>query len=137
MVRTRCSTDAGDLVNRLSLFPVDSGDSLTEMQRTSRGKLRLLSVPPWRDQIYVARPCDGYRASSCVADSPRLRLASNLPALYPFGYGAYLYVDPRFFLRLPPGVHCCTTLALGYPSPPSGWVWTLPDTCVIISGITI
>jgi len=24
-----------------------------------------------------------------------------------------------------------TTLAFGYPSPPSGWVWTLPDICVI------
>jgi len=22
-------------------------------------------------------------------------------------------------------------LAIGYPSPPSGWVWTLPDICVI------
>jgi hypothetical protein len=30
-----------------------------------------------------------------------------------------------------------TTLAFGYPSPPSGWVWTLPDTCVIVSDSTI
>jgi hypothetical protein len=28
-------------------------------------------------------------------------------------------------------------LAIGYPSPPSGWIWTLPDTRVIISDITI
>ena len=54
-----------------------------------------------------------------------------------FRYGAYLYVDPRFCLRLPSGAHCCYTLAFGYPSPPSGWVWTLPDMRVIISDITI
>ncbi|MDL1983258.1 MAG: hypothetical protein LWX54_03545 [Deltaproteobacteria bacterium] len=28
-------------------------------------------------------------------------------------------------------------LAIGYPSPPSGWVWTLSETCVIVSDITI
>jgi hypothetical protein len=54
-----------------------------------------------------------------------------------FRYGAYLYVDPRFCLRLPSSAHYCTTLAFSYPSPPSGWVWTLPDTRVIISDITI
>ena len=25
----------------------------------------------------------------------------------------------------------------GYPSPPSGWVWTLPNMCVIVLSITI
>jgi len=30
-----------------------------------------------------------------------------------------------------------TTLAFGYPSPPSGWVWTLLDICVTIPNITI
>ncbi len=30
-----------------------------------------------------------------------------------------------------------TTLAFGYPSPLSGWVWTSPDTCVIIPDGTI
>ena len=79
----------------------------------------------------MARPYDGYRTSSFVADSSRLCPASNLPAFYPLGYGAYLYVDPRFCLRLPSGAHRCYTLAFGYPSPPSGWVWTLPDICVI------
>ena len=54
-----------------------------------------------------------------------------------FRYGAYLYVDPRFCLRLPSGVHCCATLAFSYPSPPSGWVWTLSDSRVIIPDITI
>jgi len=132
--RIRCPTDAGDLVNRLSLFPVISGDSPTEMQRASRGKHRLLSAHD--RQIYVAQPYDGYRALSCVADSPRPRPASYLPALHPFGCGAYLYVDPRFCLRLPSGMHCCATLAFGYPSPPSGWVWTLPDICVTIPDIT-
>jgi len=47
------------------------------------------------------------------------------------------YVDPRFCLQLPSGAHCCTTLAFGYPSPPSGWVWTLPDMRVIISDSTM
>jgi len=28
-------------------------------------------------------------------------------------------------------LHHCNTLALGYPSPPSGWVWTLPAICAI------
>jgi hypothetical protein len=54
-----------------------------DIMQASRGKLRLLSA---RDrQIYVTRPYDGYRTSSCVADSSRLCPASNLPALYPFG----------------------------------------------------
>ena len=45
---------------------------------------------------------EGYRTLSCVADSSRSPPASNLPALYLFfWYGAYLYVDPRFCLRLP------------------------------------
>ncbi len=62
-------------------------------------------------------------------------------------YGAYLSVDPRFCFQLPSGVHHCTTLltcvasakrvAFGYPSPPSGWVWTLPGMRVIIPDITI
>ena len=114
----------------------------SETQRASRGKLRLLSAHD--RQIYVVWLHDGYRALSCVADSSRPHPASNLPALYPFGYGAYLYpgsspgqANPRFCLRLPSGVHYCTTLAFGYPSPPSGWVWTLPDMRVIIPDITI
>ena len=102
----------------------------SETQRASRGKLRLLSAHD--RQIYVTRPYDGYRSLSCVANLSWLCPASNLPALYPSGYGAYLYVDPRFCLRLPSGVHCCNTLAFGYPSPLSGWVWTLSGNCVII-----
>jgi hypothetical protein len=46
------------------------------------------------------------------------------------------YVDSRLCLRLPSGAHCCTTLAFGYPSPPSGWVWTLTDMRVILPDIT-
>jgi hypothetical protein len=57
---------------------------------------------------------------------PQICLPSTL-----LGYGAYLYVDPRFCLQLPSGAHRCYTLAFDYPSPPSGWVWTLPDICVI------
>ena len=100
-----------------------------ETQRVSRGKHRLLSAHG--RQIYGVWSYDGYRALSCVADSPRPYPASNLPALYPIGYGAYLYVDLRFCFRLPSGLHCCTTLAVSYPSPPSGWGWTLSNTCVI------
>ena len=107
----------------------------SEAQRASRGKHRLLSAHD--RQIYVVWPYDGYRALSCVADSPRPCPASNLPALYPLGYGAFLYVDPRFCLQLPSGAHCFTTLAFSYPSPPSGWVWTLPNRRVIILDITI
>jgi len=35
--------------------------------------------------------------------------------------------------RIDLGQITATTLAFGYPSPPSpsGWVWTLPDICVI------
>ena len=87
--------------------------SYTDTQRVSRGKLRLLSAHD--RQIYVTRPYDGYRTSSCVADSSRLCPASNLPALYPLGYWAYLYVDPRFCLRLPSGVHRCNHPCLRLP----------------------
>ncbi len=52
----------------------------SETQRASRGKHRLLSAHD--RQIYVVWPYDGYRASSCVADSPRPYPASYLPALY-------------------------------------------------------
>jgi hypothetical protein len=121
-----------------------SAVSTSETQRASRGKHRLLSAHD--RQIYVVWPCDGYRALSCVADSPRPYPASNLPALYLSVRGNACacvplllagYVDPRFCLRLPSSVHCCNTLAFNYPSPPSDWVWTLSDTRVIISNITI
>jgi hypothetical protein len=52
----------------------------SETQRVSRGKHRLLSAHD--RQIYVVWPCDGYKALSCVADSPRPYPASNLPDLY-------------------------------------------------------
>jgi hypothetical protein len=38
--------------------------------------------------------------------------------------GPYLFVNPRLCLRPPSGGHHCPTLAFGYPSPPSSWVWT-------------
>ena len=124
----------GKFGNRFSLMPVFSRSCHTEMQRASRGEPWLLLAHD--RQIYGHQPCNGYRTLSCVADSSRSQPASNLPALYPFRYGAYLYVDPRFCLRPLSGVHCCSTLAFGYPSPPSGWVWTLLGTCVTIPGIT-
>ncbi len=55
----------------------------------------------------------------------------HLPALHRFRCGAYLFVSTRLCLRLPSGPHRCDTLAIGYPSPPSGWVWTLFTSCVI------
>ena len=69
----------------------------SETQRASRGKHRLLSAHD--RQIYVVWPYDGYRALSCVADSPRPYPASNLPALYPFGYGAMRALASRSFWR--------------------------------------
>ena len=111
-------------------IPVAYSDRPSETQRTSRGKPRLLSAHDC--QIYLAPPCDGYRTLSCVADSSRFHPASNLPALYPSGYGAYLYVNPRFCLRLPSGAHCWNTLAFDYPSAPSAWIWTLRGICVKI-----
>jgi len=127
--------DAGDFF--LPVFPyipVAYNDSPFETQRTSRGKPRLLSAHDC--QIYLAPPCDEYRTLSCVADSSRFHPASNLPALYPSGYGAYLYVNPRFCLRLPSGAHCWNTLALDYPSAPSAWIWTFQSICVKIPRIT-
>ena len=110
-------------------IPVTYSDRPFETQRTSRGKPRLLSAHDC--QIYLAQPCNGYRTLSCVADSSRLHPASNLPALYLHRYGAYLYVNPRFCLRLPSGAPCGNTLAFDYPSAPSAWIWTLQNICVI------
>ena len=113
----------------LSHFPVAYNDSPFETQRTSRGKPRLLSAHDC--QIYLASPCDGYRTLSCVADSSRPPPASSACPL-PDRYGAYLYVNPRFCLRLPSGAPCGNTLALDYPSAPSAWIWTLRCICVKI-----
>ena len=44
---------------------------------------------------------------------------------------AYIAVAPSW-----DGEALAKTLAFGYPSPPSGWVWTLLGTCVTIPGIT-
>ncbi len=116
----------------------------SETQRVSPAEAGLLSAHD--RQIYGVRPYDGWGTLSCVADSSRSCPASNLPALYLAVRGNACacvplllagYVDPRFCLQLPSGAHCCTTLAFSYPSPPSGWVWTLPDMRVIIPDITI
>ena len=133
---TRCPRMPGFFFTGFPYIPVAYSDDISfETQRVSRGKLQLLSAHDC--QIYGIRPYDGYRTLSCVADSSRSYPASNLPALYPIEYGAYLYVNPRLCLRLPSGAHYCTTLAFDYPSAPSAWVWTLPGICVKIPGITI
>ena len=114
-------------------IPVAYSDRPSETQRTSRGKPRLLSAHDC--QIYLASPCDGYRTLSCVADSSRPPPASSACPL-PDRYGAYLYVNPRFCLRLPSGAHYWNTLAFDYPSAPSAWIWTLQNICVKIPRIT-
>lgn len=58
----------------------------------------------------------------------------RLPSTY--RSGAYLFVNPRFCLQLPSGTHCCATLAFDYPSPPSGWIWTLIGIYAIMPTIT-
>ncbi|MFC1820181.1 hypothetical protein ACFLZG_03730 [Thermodesulfobacteriota bacterium] len=54
-----------------------------------------------------------------------IRQPTLLPEVYPDLSG------------LPSSAHYCTTLAFGYPSAPSAWVWTLPDICVTMPDITI
>ena len=48
-----------------------------------------------------------------------------------FGCGTYLFFNTLLCLRLLPSPHRCDTLAIGFPSPPSGWVWALLTSCVI------
>ena len=102
------------------------------------GYSRLLSAHD--RQIYGVQPCEGYRTLSCVADSSQSSPASNLPALYLLVRGIPVRrptLSESPFGRLPAAgflqmLHHCNTLALGYPSPPSGWVWTLPAICAIL-----
>ena len=75
----------------------------------------------------------------------------NLPALYPSGHGACTVRSTRVFVsdfvaapvgrsghaagRLTSfgsGIHYWATLVFDYPSPPSGWDWTLLGTRVIV-----
>jgi len=98
-------------------------------------------------------PCGGvaYGEDPCVADSSRPYPASYLPALHLSVRGNACACVPLFFsgirrpallplasfrrtlLYHPPLNVRDRRLAFGYPSPPSGWVWTLPDMRVIIS----
>jgi len=101
--------------------------------------------PPGVSIGYFQRTIVRYTGFGHMTDRGLCPVLRTRPGLTPphiclpstFRYGAYLSVDPRFCLQLPSGVHHCTTLAFGYPSPPSGWIWTLPDTRVIIPNITI
>jgi hypothetical protein len=109
----------------------------SETQRASRGKDRLLSVrrrrTPALPRLISACPLPFGTGHTCppVPAKPSWRRR----------------VDPRFCFQLPSGVHHCTTLLTGvasakrvafsYPSPPSGWVWTLPGMRVITPDITI
>ena len=97
--------------------------------------------PPGVSSDYFQRTIVRYTGIDLMTDRGLYPVLRTRPDLSPpqiclpstlSGYGAYLYVDPRFCLRLPSGVHCCNTLAFGYPSPLSGWVWTLSGNCVII-----
>jgi hypothetical protein len=135
MVRSRYSTNAGDLVNRLSLSPVSQ---VTVSPRCSG--------PPGVSSGYFQRTIVRYTKFDYMTDrglypvlrtrpgltSPRICLPSTFwvrgipvrrPTLLPTASFS------RYF--------AVTDLAFGYPSPPSGWIWTLSDTCVIISDSTI
>ena len=107
-----------------------------ETQRVSRGKHRLLSVRLGRIR-YTWFGHDGYRALSCVADSPRPypRLISACPL--PCGTGhtcssthAFASGFLQAYITVPPLPSATLRLR-------QGWVWCLPDMRVIISGITI
>ncbi len=63
----------------------------------------------------------------------RLGLTSPDPPAAEYSHPAtYLFVTPRLRLRLPSGIHYWATLAFSYPSPPSGWDWTLPGARVSV-----
>ena len=101
--------------------------------------------PPGVSSDYFQRTIVRYTGLNHVTNRGLYLVLRTRPGLAPpqiclpstFRYGACLYVDPRFCLRLPSGTHCCNTLAINYPSPPSGWIWTLAATCVIVSTSTI
>jgi hypothetical protein len=99
---------------------------------------------PFFEPLYRLPVKADFRILSCLATAtdrglhPVLRTRpdrtapqTRLPSTSRCGHTC-MYFDPRFCLRLPSGVHCCTTLAFGYPSPPFGWVWTLTRISVII-----
>ena len=121
------------LVNR---FP-QSGvfrDASFETQRVSRGIFRLLSAHD--RQIY------GFSHLTDRGLCPVLRTRPDLPTpqiCLPSavsGAGHTCKSTHAFASGFLQPLHFCNNLAFGYPSPPSGWVWTLPDTCVKISDIT-
>ncbi len=146
VVRTRWPTGAGVLFDRFS-FIVRLYFQQCQLSRRNG--------PPGVSTGYFQRTIVRYTEFDHMTDRGLCPVLRTRPGLAPpqiclpstFRYGTYLYVDPRFCLRLPSGAHCCNTLLTGvasakrvafsYPSPPPGWIWTLPDTRVIIPDITI
>ena len=147
VVRTRWPTGAGVLSDRFSLIVRLYYQQCQLARRNGSPGVSIgYFQSAWADQIYGVRQRrieDFVLCCGLVPTIPRLKSACPLPfrvrgnacACVPLLLAGY--VDPRFCLRLPSGAHCCNTLAFGYPSPPSGWVWTLPDMSVIISDSTI
>jgi len=88
------------------------------------------SGPPGVSSGYFQHTIVRYMEVNHLTDRGLYPVLRTRPGLPPpqiclpstFRYGAYLYVDPRFCLRLPSAAHHCYNLAFGYRSPPSGWI---------------
>jgi hypothetical protein len=135
VVRTRCPTDAGDLINRFSLFPVSQA---TVPMRCSG--------PPGVSSGYFQRTIVRYTRFDPMTDRGLCPVLRTRPGLT----SPRICLPSTFWVRgipvrrptlLPPASFSryitATDLAFSYPSPPSGWIWTLTDTSVIIPVSTI
>ncbi len=122
----------GDIWLPVSPIPVVSNSWHTEMQRASRGPPWLLSAHD--RQIYGAHHRwieDFILCCGLVPDPPA---SSACPLSFDTGHtctSTHAFASGLLQMRLAADI-----LAIGYPSPPSGWVWTLLGTCVTIPGIT-
>jgi len=96
----------GILVHRFSLY---SGNLQRQLHPRRRG-------PPGVSSDYFQRTIVRYTGFDLMTDRGLCPVLRTRPGLAPpqiclpstlLGYGAYLYVDPRFCLRLPSGVHLC------------------------------
>ena len=111
----------------------------SETQRASPAESTgLLSVRTGRIRYTVVWPHDGYRGLCLVLQTrpgrtpPQICLPSTLSDTEHTCTSTHAFASG--FLQ---PLHCCNDLAFSYPSPPSGWIWTLPGNCVRIPGITI
>ena len=104
------------------------------------------SGPPGVSSGYFQRTIVRYTEVNHLTDRglyPVLRTRPGLPPpqiCLPSAFWARGIPVRRPTPLLPASFSRCiaaTDLAFGYPSPPSGWIWTLPDNCVIMSDSTI